>query len=287
MDLTELRSQLHPPGPVLDVHVHPFPGPGQEATLEEAVAYLLEHADRAGIFRMVLMNLGRPWQRSPDPDQFRAANDDCLKLRDLAPDRFLPFCYLNPAWPKESIAELTRCVKQHGMVGVKLWVAVRANDPRVREIAEFAVTLDVPILQHVWVKSTGNDPGESSPYDLVELAKGVPHARLIMGHMHGAGRKGVEAVAPYPNIVVETAGSNPERGAVEAAVRALGSRRVLFGSDATGRHFGTQLGKVLGTDLSELTKQRILWDNLARLLPVSAGVQPNDDDDPAPEDLRP
>jgi predicted TIM-barrel fold metal-dependent hydrolase len=143
------------------------------------------------------------------------------------------------------------------------------------------------MLQHAWVKAGGNEPGESTPDDVAHLARSVPHAKIIMGHLNGGGLKGIETVAAYPNVVVETGGSDPERGIVEAAVRTLGSKRVLFGSDAPGRHFGTQLGKVLGADIAEVTKKRIIWDNLARLLPASAGVRPNGDLAPTPEDLRP
>jgi uncharacterized protein len=285
MSLEKLRSLLKPPGPVIDVHCHPLPAGGRNATLQEAADFMIGHADRAGVTRMVLMNIGRSWTTTPDPATFRADNDDCLRIRDLAPDRFVSFCYVNPAHTDEALAEIDRCVGKNGMVGVKLWTAVRANDPRVKAVAEHCVRHDVPFLQHVWDKAGGNDPGESSPKDVAELARAVPHARIIMGHLNGGGLKGIEVIAPYPNVVAETGGSEPERGTVEAAVRTLGSKRVLFGSDVRGRHFSTQLGKVLGAELAEVTKKRILWDNLVRLLPKSAGLKPNGDEGPCPEDL--
>ncbi|MFO0907579.1 MAG: amidohydrolase family protein [Isosphaeraceae bacterium] len=285
-ELDALRKRLKPPGPVIDVHVHPLPlrVSGREATPREAAEDLLAHADRAGVTRLVLMNLGRVWSTTPDPAAFRAANDDCLRIRDIAPDRFLSFCYVNPMHTEASLAELDRCIGREGMVGVKLWVAVRANDPRVRLIAEKAVALDVPILQHTWNKAEGNGPGESSPDDLAALARAVPHARLILGHLGGGGLRGIEAVVDLPQVVVETAGSDPESGIVEAAVRRLGTRRVIFGSDARGRHFATQLAKVTGANLSVAAQRRILWDNLARLLPAKAGVRPLGDTGPLPED---
>jgi uncharacterized protein len=284
MDLASLRAQLKPPGPVIDVHVHPLPVRGRDATLREAADFLIEGADRAGVTRMVLMNIGRTWKTNPTPAEFRRDNDDCLRIRALAPDRFVAFCYVNPEYPDEALAELDRCVDRSEMVGIKLWVAVKASDPRVRAIVEKAVALGVPVLQHVWDKAGGNGPGESSPADVAALARAVPHARIIMGHLNGGGLRGIEAVAGLPNVVVETGGSDPERGIVEAAVRRLGTRRVLFGSDVSGRHFGTQLAKVVGADLSVAARRRILWDNLARLLPEKAGVKPIDGDAPCPED---
>jgi predicted TIM-barrel fold metal-dependent hydrolase len=269
---------------VIDVHVHPFPVRNGPQTPRAAADALLAAADRAGVTRLVLSNLGGGWNTSPPPADFRAANDNGLRVRDLAPDRFLSFCYVNPAHPEESLAELDRCIGREGMVGVKLWVALKASDPRVARIAERAVALDVPVLQHVWNKAGGNEPGESSPDDVAALSRTVPHCRLIMGHLNGGGLRGIEAVADLPGVSVETGGSDPESGIVAAAVRRLGTRRVIFGSDAKGRHFGTQLAKVTGDGLSEKAQRRILWDNLARLLPPRAGLKPVGDDTPCPED---
>src|SRR3954464_9077182 len=132
MDFSTLRARLKPPGPVIDVHVHPLPVRGRDATLRESADFLIENADRAGITRMVLMNIGRTWKTNPTPDEFRRDNDECLEIRALAPDRFLPLCCVNPEYPDESLAELDRCIARSEMVGVKLWVAVRASDPRVK-----------------------------------------------------------------------------------------------------------------------------------------------------------
>jgi predicted TIM-barrel fold metal-dependent hydrolase len=292
MDLAAFRARLKPPGPVIDVHVHPLPlrgpaaGPGPEGVFRAAADFLVRNADRAGVDKMVLMNIGRSWSRSPTPREFCLDNDECLKIRDLAPERFVSFCYVNPAHPDESLAELDRCVGREGMVGVKLWVAVRASDPRVKAIAERAVALDVPVLQHAWIKAGGNDPGESTPDDVAALGRAVPHARIIMAHLHGSRLRGMDAIAGVPNVSAETGGSEPERGVVAEAVRRLGTRRVLFGSDATGRHFATSIAKVTGDGLSVAAQRRILWDNLARLLPERAGVKSKGDTAPLPEDLR-
>lgn len=286
MDLNALRARLKPPGPAIDVHVHPLPIRGINATPQDSADFLIANADRTGVTRMCLSHIGRTWSYSPEPAAFRSFNDECLTIRDLAPDRFFSFCYVNPAFPDESHAELDRCLGKHGMVGIKLWVAVRASDPRVKAIAEHAVKYDVPILQHTWTKAGGNMAGESSPDDIAALARAVPHAKLIMGHLYGSGLRGFEAVADLPNVVVETGGSDPENGIMDAAVRRLGTRRVIFGSDATGRNFGTQLAKVTGSGLTIPTQKRILWDNLARLLPAGAGVKPIGDESAYPEDRR-
>lgn len=158
------------------------------------------------------------------------------------------------------------------MSGIKLWVARRATDPGLDPILERAVALRVPVLQHAWIKTTGNLVGESFPADVADLAKRHPEARIVMAHLNGHGLRGIEDVADCPNIFVDTSGGDPESGFVEIAVASLGPERVVYGSDAPIRHFGVQLGKTLGTDLPAQVKRDVLWNNTARLLPEWSGV---------------
>lgn len=280
-----LREKLKPPGPVVDVHVHPYPVPGiTDPSPQQAADFLIAQADRAGISRMILMNLGRTWSNTPSPEACRLANDQGIEVARIAPDRFLPFAYVNPALPEEAIAELDRTVGRGLAFGVKLWVAVRASDDRVIRVVRHAARLGVPVLQHAWIKADGNLPGESTPSDVAALASAVPEAKIIMGHLGGGGLRGIEFVRSASNVFVETGGSDPETGIVEAAVARLGSKRVIFGSDANGRNMAVQLGKVLGAGISDIAKKRILWNNLVGILPASAGIPVPDDDVLAPED---
>ena len=120
---------------------------------------MIGYADRAGVTRMVLSSLGRSAATPPDPATFRAANDVGLRIRDLAPDRFVSFCYVNPAHTDEALAEINRCVGENGMVGIKLLTAVHASDPHVKAVADRCVRHDVPLLQHTWDKTEGDNPG--------------------------------------------------------------------------------------------------------------------------------
>jgi predicted TIM-barrel fold metal-dependent hydrolase len=52
----------------------------------------------------------------------------------------------------------------------------------------------------------------------------------------------------------------------EMAVHELGAERVIFGSDAGGRSFASQLGKVMGANISAAAKRLILGENFRRLL---------------------
>src|SRR3954453_14405641 len=152
------------------------------------------------------------------------------------------------------------------MVGVKLWVAMHANDPQLDPIVERATELKAVVFQHTWIKVTGNLTGESTPMDLAALAKRHPAAMLICGHSGGDWEQGIRAVRPQPNISVDLGGGDPVAGITEMAVRELGPERVLYGSDAPGRSFASQLAKVHGAEIPDNAKQLILATNLKRLL---------------------
>jgi hypothetical protein len=152
------------------------------------------------------------------------------------------------------------------MVGIKLWVAKRCNDPALDPIVQLATQLQIPIYQHTWLKITGNLPGESTPSNLADLAGRHPEATLLCGHAGGDWEHGIRAVRPFKNIYLETAGGDPTAGIVEMAVRELGAERVIYGSDAGGRSFASQLAKVEAAEIPERAKEKILGGNLRRLL---------------------
>lgn len=152
------------------------------------------------------------------------------------------------------------------MVGVKLWVARKASAAELDPIVGRAAELKAPVLQHTWFKAGGNLPGESTPLDLVDLARRHPTALLICGHSGGDWQLGVRAVRQSPTLFTETGGSDPTTGFVEFAVKELGADRVLYGSDAGGRSFASQLAKVQGADLPADAKAKVLGGNLKRLL---------------------
>ena len=202
----------------------------------------------------------------PSPKQVREANDQVLKALRPWPDRAFGFVYLNPNHLDFSLSEFDRCLRDGPMVGVKLWVAKRCNAAELDPIVERATQMQAPILQHTWLKVSGNGPGESSPFDFVELAKRHPNAKLICGHTGGDWERGIRIVRSTRNISIELAGSDPTSGFVEMAVRELGAERVIYGSDAGGRSFASQLAKVTGADIPESARRLILGENLRRLL---------------------
>lgn len=248
---------------IWDVHCHLAGLPGN--TPEARLGRLLEFADRMGIARLCVY-MGMTWSYDPSPDDLRQQNDEVLAAIKRYPDRAFGLVYLSPKHVRASLDELNRCVADGPMVGVKLWVAGHADGPQLDPIVERATELNAVIFQHTWIKITGNLPGESTPTQLAALAARHPEARFICGHTGGDWEQGIRAVRAQPNISVDLGGGDPVAGITEMAVRELGAERVLFGSDAPGRSFASQLAKVRGAYIPDESKQLILGENLQRLL---------------------
>lgn len=248
---------------IWDLHTHLNGVPG--STPEARLGHLLEYADRMGIARLCVF-MGLEFAEDPSPERMRQENDEVLRAIRAFPDRALGFVYLNPRHSQASLDELNRCVRDGPMVGVKLWVAQRCNSPELDPIIARAAELKALIFQHTWMKITGNLPGESTPADLAELASRHPEASLVCGHSGGNWELGIRIIRPYPNIYADLAGGDPTAGFTEMAVRELGSERVLYGSDAGGRSFASQLAKVYGAAIPARAKRLILAGNLQRLL---------------------
>lgn len=248
---------------IWDVHCHLAGIAG--ATPEARLGRLLELADRMLIARLCVY-MGMTWSYDPSPGELRQQNDDVLKAIARYPERAFGFVYLSPKHVRASLDELNRCVADGPMVGVKLWVAGHADSPELDAIVERATELKAVVFQHTWIKVGGNLPGESTPMQLATLAARHPDAKFICGHTGGDWEQGIRAVRAQANICCDLGGGDSVAGITEMAVRELGAERVVFGSDAPGRSFGSQLAKVHGADVSDEAKRRIFSGNLKRLL---------------------
>lgn len=231
----------------------------------DRMARLIEYADRMGVERLVVF-MGWPFVYDPSPDEFRRQNDQILAAIHDWPERVFGYVYVNPNHVDRSLEEIERCVVEGPMIGIKLWVAKKCNDPALDPIVQLATRIQIPIYQHTWLKITGNLPGESTPSDLAELASRHPQAMLLCGHAGGDWEHGIRAIRPFKNVYLETAGGDPTAGIVEMAVGELGAERVIYGSDVGGRSFASQLAKVEAAEIADHEKELILGANLRRLL---------------------
>lgn len=274
MTISETRDILKPPCRVIDFHVHPFSGFGfrqAEDPVDNAKA-VLRNAIDAGIDILVMSDVGPGRSVNfPTPEEFRKTNDNILRIRDSNPQRIVPFAYVSPRFPDESCAEIERCAVAHGMKGVKIWVGGRASENGAVQIAKLAAALDIPVLIHSALRVGGNFEGESTPLDAVAMAHTVPNVKIVIAHISLVGLQGIEEIRACPNISIDTSGGDPVKGLVSVAVSRLGEGRVIFGSDAPCRHFGTQLGRVFDNGLKPAEMEAVLYNNAAGLLKIGKG----------------
>ncbi len=245
---------------IIDVHCHIMDDPADRAAVDRT----LELAGRFDIQRLIT-SMGKDLIVAPSPEQIRQANDHVLALVKGWSDRISGYCYLNPRLGRDAcLDELHRCLDA-GCIAIKLWVACACDQPEVFPIVERAIDLDIPILQHTWVKTGGNMPDESTPLHMARLAQRYPQAKLVMAHCGGAWEYGIKAVRNCPNVYPDVSGGNPTQGLLEMALRDLGPKRILFGTDATLRSFASQLAKVDAVKMPARARRLVLHDNAMRL----------------------
>jgi predicted TIM-barrel fold metal-dependent hydrolase len=201
----------------------------------------------------------------------RLRPDVVLKPFELWPKLLLGMIQLNANDVPKSLDAINRWIKDGPMLGVyfpgsgrgALACTHRNYLPLVERIAE----LKAVIMQHTWNKTGGKQgPGESTPAELAELAAKFPGQKFLCAHAGGEWEQGIRAVRSSPNILVETSGFDATAGFIEMAVRELGADRIVFGSHLPSRSLGTELGKILGANITEEDKRLILGENYRKLL---------------------
>lgn len=254
----------HEPMRIWDVHSHLSSLPGD--TPEARMGVLVRHMDRIGIERLILSQGYDEFIFNATPQQVREENDRVMRAVRHFPDRAYGSVYLNPNDVDFSLEELDRCVRDGPMIGVgELEIDLRCNSPKLDPIIEQAIALKAPVIQHAWIETTGHRPTESTPSDVVELARRYPEGRFICAHTGGNWELGIRTIRDTTNVFAGIAGSDPTSGFVEMAVRELGAERVVYGSDVGGRSFASQVAKVLGANIPDSAKELILGGNVRRI----------------------
>jgi predicted TIM-barrel fold metal-dependent hydrolase len=265
------------PEPLIDVHAHFYHPDAPRGDWAAVNAARLRAGERIGIGWHVASVLGSWGATSPtyfaSPDDLSRGNDVQLALQRALPDRVRAYVHVNPNFPAHALDEIARCVEA-GAVGVKLSASRRADDPLLDPIAEAAAARGLPILHHVWQWRRRDWPMQeaSDGVELARLAVRHPRATFILAHVGGGGEymHTYAAVADVPNVVMDLSGSGVDRGMLDAALAAVGARRLLWACDVT---IETGLAKLRALDHAGLDAAGIAdirWRNAVRLFPPGA-----------------
>ncbi|MBM3748172.1 MAG: amidohydrolase [Acidobacteria bacterium] len=248
---------------VIDAHTHLYHH--SRASWSEDDRKLIEAADKLGIGQLCCSML--PPRRPATPESFHECNRWTAEVMRRFPERILGYCFVNPGYTREALAEIRRAVEQDGFIGIKLYNDYRADEPVVWPIVELAIELRVPILHHAghtsWLPQP--QPRISDAGHLAELARRYPEAMIICAHICGGGdwEWSIKALRNAPSVYLDTSGSVPDEGVIEMAVRVLGAARLLFATDLS---MTASLGRLRGADLSEADRNKILGANMQQIL---------------------
>ena len=194
-----------------------------------------------------------------------------LKPLERWPNLLLGMIQLNANDVAASLDALNRWLRDGPMLGVYFpgggAGALACSHRNFYPLVERIIDLNGVIMQHTWFKTGGKQgPGESTPSELAKLAAKYPEQNFLCAHAGGEWEKGIRAVAGSPNVLVETSGFDATSGFIEMAIRELGADRIVFGSHLPSRSLGTELGKVVGAEISDDDRKLILGANYRRLL---------------------
>ena len=200
----------------------------------------------------------------------RATNDEILAAMRAYPGVILGQCFINPGFTRLAQDEITRCVVDGGMVGLKFYLQYRMDDPVFHPVIERSIELGVPMLMHaghVTDETTRtSQPRLSGAEHFIAPARLYPQAVFIVGHIGGGGdwQWQIKAMRQAPkNVYMDTGGSVIDDGMIESAVRELGAGRLLFATDMSTER---GVGKILDADITPRQREMIWSGNFRKIL---------------------
>ncbi len=248
---------------LIDAHVHLGPSGGyvlEEQTLSGQIAQALEKMDKLGISTMIASGMQA---LSSDPVEGNNVLEDHLKPHV---GRFFGYLAFNPFYEKELLSRLDNYFAGKVFIGFKLlcdYWRVPVTDSRFTAMWEYADRHSLPILIHTW-----NGPHDS-PGMLKDIVKKYKNALFLLGHSGGGddGRREAEDLAVNnPNVYLEWCGSFCSSIPWEDTLTRVGTRQVVFGTDAVYHDIAWELGRLLSLDVPQETIVPILGANMRRIL---------------------
>lgn len=245
--MSGVAQRLFPGIDVIDVHGHlgnwGYPGnPGGPDQLRRLL-------DRSGFAKLVISS-GQGL--SYDPPEGNAA----VARFAESDERVFGSFVINPNYPEESRAEIERYSDHPRFVSAKIYppvTGVAPNAPACVAMAELLAEKRIPATFHTWTYD-----GEP----LEKLAKRVPELTTVWFHAFAADYlRAAELAADLPNVYLEYVTSTQERTKVADLVAALGSHRLLFGTDQDLFDPVRPLGQLLEAEIDDEDKRRILCFN--------------------------
>lgn len=159
-----------------------------------------------------------------------------------------------------------------GLLGVKFhgsYENLPVSASIYQPIMELLNDMQSVLLVHCGRYKDGSIESNTSFLHGLQIAKKFPKIKLVLAHMGGndttVSKRAIASSLKLRNVFFDTSGtSTPYR--IEYAVKILGKRRILFGSDYPWCSFRAMYYNVIDSMLDEKTKDIILYDNFKKLV---------------------
>jgi len=186
---------------------------------------------------------------------------DCVKKY---PDRLIGYARINPWYEKEAEEALEKSLTDYKMKGLKLhplgYRQIPGHELTIK-LVKLAASFNAPVLLHC------GDEEYTYPLQIEKLARAVPEAKIILGHMGGYFhvREAIRVAERCANVYLETS-ATPYPELIRAAVKKVGAKRVLFASDGPGCDPRLEVYKVELAKLRKAEERLIFADNILEIL---------------------
>ena len=199
----------------------------------------------------------------PNPDGLKAVSEAVQNY----PDRLIGYARLDPWFDDKCVDAFEQAVKTWGCRGVKLHPAHYTLYPfsvETVKLANKAGEYGLPVLFHC------GDEIMSLPYQIDRLAKQCPETTIILAHIGGffSGEAALEVAERNENVLVDTS-EIPYPWMISKAVKRLGAKKVLWGTDAPCCDIDLEIKKVHLAELSKEEEELLFYKNYAELMNIS------------------
>ena len=279
--------------PVIDIHIHIQPlemfrphaleliqrgRPDYEQVVEYCSnpASFLKYMDQAGVERAGLINYVSPDIIGFTPE----VNDWVTRYCSAQPDRLIAFGSVHPRFARDAGAETERLAKM-GIRALKIHPAHQQFAPNayrdglgpLATVYERAQAIGLPVMIHT---GTSIFPGARNVYAQPILADdvAVDYPDLVVILAHGGRPLWMDEafflVRRHKNMYMDISGIPPQKLMEYFPRLEEIADKVLFGTDWPGPgvpDVRVNIERFLALPLSAATRQKILYENAARLFP--------------------
>ncbi|MBQ8374361.1 MAG: amidohydrolase family protein [Clostridia bacterium] len=181
------------------------------------------------------------------------------------PDRVKGYYVFNPNYKKLYLESLDVVLKNDNFIGVKFLPNYHNHDldgEGYREVLDFADEHKLIVLSHTW-----GDKPQNSVENVKNMIGSHKDLFFIMGHSAPGNLDGaIEVAKANENVYLDICDIHRHSGIIEKMVNAVGSERVLFGTDMPWYDPNYAIGSVLFANISDAEKENIFYKNAKKLL---------------------